>query len=112
MAVGSKLQLEPGSWAEFVYDVTIGFSVGAAHSLYFVARWFYLHILRVLRFFGIDSINNGRINEEKGEKALKVVAVGYGRTGTVRSFWCQSRPQTLVVGRDLVVRGVSLSYHR
>jgi len=85
MAVGSKLQLEPGSWAEFAYDVTIGFAVGAAHSLYLVGRWVYLHILRVLQLFGIDS-NNSQVNEGRdGEKALKVVAVGYGRTGTVRS---------------------------
>lgn len=86
MAVGSKLQLEPGSWAEFAYDVTIGFAVGAAHSLYLIARWVCLHILRVLRIFGIDGIRDSEINERgEGDKALKVVAVGYGRTGTVRS---------------------------
>lgn len=81
MSVGAKLQLEPGSWAELVYDVCIGIAVGAAHSFYIVTRWWNIHMIHpILQAFGLkldqEETNNGK------EKTLKVVAVGYGRTGT------------------------------
>ena len=83
MAVGSKLQLEPGSWAETAYDVCIGIAVGAAHSFYFVTRWWFPRVFHpILRVFGL-KLNEQDADTNK-EKILKVVAVGYGRTGTVR----------------------------
>ena len=97
MSVGSKWQLEPGSWSELVYDVTIGIIVGATHSLYLTARYFYANaILPVLEALGLDFGTGGTggsgitgdggvdANETNAKKKeLKVVAVGYGRTGTV-----------------------------
>ena len=85
MAMGSKLHLEPGSWAEIVYDIAIGIAVGAHHSLYFVTRWWYLHliqpILTLLGWQGNDVVDLNQKNQTLN--SLKVIAVGYGRTGTV-----------------------------
>lgn len=79
MSLGSKLQLEPGSWAEMFYDVIIGIAVGASHSTKLVLRTIYEGlILPVIQAFGLKEEE-----ESKLEKTLKVVAVGYGRTGTV-----------------------------
>jgi len=86
MSVGSKLQLEPGSWAEFAYDVLIGISVGSTHSLKLIMRWLYNRlILPVLQAFGFKEEQENEL-----EKTLKVVAVGYGRTGTVSRRKVQS----------------------
>ena len=88
LSVGSKLQLEPGSWAELAYDVLIGTFVGATHSMKIVVRLFYERmILPVLQAFGFQEEKESDL-----EKTLKVVAVGYGRTGTVSS------PLDLVAG--------------
>lgn len=89
MAVGSKLQLEPGSWTEATYDVVIGIAVGAAHSFYIVTRWWMAHVVRpMLNAMGVQSPITGgpSATASNREKTLKVVAVGYGRTGTV-SCW-------------------------
>ena len=91
MSVGSKLQLEPGSWGELVYDVSIGFIVGAAHSLYLMARGFYLNAIRpVLESVGLLDVMSARSDANRGEKELKVVVVGYGRTGTVSTALARS----------------------
>ena len=83
MAVGSKLQLEPGSWAEAGYEIIIGAAVGAWHSIYLISRWWYLQLFRpLLRAFGFQLAET-EVQTNK-EKTLKVVSVGYGRTGTVR----------------------------
>lgn len=85
MAFGSKLQLESGSFLEALYDVYIGIVVGASHSF-----WLSFHVLYgslckpLLRLFGISHDNDGLRNVE----GLKVVAVGYGRTGTVSCSLC------------------------
>jgi hypothetical protein len=82
MAIGAKLQLEPGSWAELIYDVSIGAAVGAYHSFYIVTKWWYDHLIRpILRTYGFAKRSSNQYEEEKS--SLKVVAVGYGRTGTV-----------------------------
>jgi hypothetical protein len=84
MSFGSKLQLEPGSWMEAAYDVYIGVVVGGRHSAFLVSRGAYSFFIHpILSLLGIQHINS------QGEAAtntegLKVVAVGYGRTGTVR----------------------------
>lgn len=88
MAHGAKLRFEPGSWQEAVYDVYIGFVVGAAHVFYFVRR---LVVNPILNAFGIHlgkDTANGGINTER---RLKVVGVGFGRTGTVR---CDALPSS------------------
>jgi hypothetical protein len=83
MALGSKLQLEPGSWAELAYDVCIGIAVGAMHSIWITGRWWFNHLVRpILTFAGLMAPQTAESESEENE--LKVVAVGYGRTGTVR----------------------------
>ena len=84
MAVGSKLQLEPGSWLETLYDVYIGTIVGANHFIYICSKWWYIHLVRpILNLFGIRLEKDEEVKSKDDEKTLKVVGVGYGRTGTV-----------------------------
>jgi hypothetical protein len=84
MAMGAKLQLEPGSLMETLYDIYIGIVVGANHSFYIVSRWWYLNLFRpILLAFDID-LGVFEAKPKEGKETLKVVAVGYGRTGTVR----------------------------
>jgi hypothetical protein len=84
MSMGSKMQLEPGSWMEVLYDVYIGTVVGVGHSVKigwrFVFQTFFASSLRLL---GFEIESTDKVVESDGEKGLKVVAVGYGRTGTV-----------------------------
>ena len=85
MSLGSKLQLEPGSWMEAVYDVYIGVVVGARHSAFLVSRGTYKLIVHpVLSLLGIPNTFD-HSEAATNTEGLKVVAVGYGRTGTVRS---------------------------
>jgi hypothetical protein len=86
MAMGAKLQLEPGSLMETLYDIYIGIVVGANHSFYIVSRWWYLNLFRpILLAFGIDwGVFEAKTAAAGTKETLKVVAVGYGRTGTVR----------------------------
>lgn len=94
MSFGSKLQLQPGSWLELLYDVFIGIVTGAYHSLYLSSRTAYFaavepvlrRLLRILgRFEGEGSCSSDSQEGKKDRGELKVVAVGYGRTGTVSS---------------------------
>lgn len=82
MAFGSKLQLQSGSWMEAVYDVYIGIVVGAGHGFHVGTKFGYDLTLRpLLSLLGFSD--EYQVQEENTE-GLKVVAVGYGRTGTVR----------------------------
>lgn len=83
MAFGSKLQFESGSWMEAVYDTYIGIVVGASHFLYLSSRFVWANLLApILSLFGFE-VANSTDDREKNTEGLKVVAVGYGRTGTV-----------------------------
>lgn len=88
MAMGAKLQLEPGSLMETLYDIYIGIVVGANHSFYIVSRWWYQNLFRpFLLAFGIHlDVFETKVPAQEGKETLKVVAVGYGRTGTVGRF--------------------------
>jgi hypothetical protein len=84
MSYGAKLQLEPGSWTEAAYDIYIGTVVGARHSAFLVSRTFYkLLVQPFLTILGLKNIFE-QAQETINTEGLKVVAVGYGRTGTVR----------------------------
>jgi hypothetical protein len=89
LSLGSKWQFQPGSWAELLYELAIGMAVGCAHSSYLVARFLYRMIsyvpLMLLRFRENTSRTDPPTITTESEKRLKVVAVGYGRTGTVRA---------------------------
>lgn len=83
-ASSAKIHYEAGSWQECLNDIYTGTVVGAAHSIYLVAKWWYVNLLRpILNVFGIDLPDDKTVASKDGEKTLKVVAVGYGRTGTV-----------------------------
>ena len=83
MKSGATLRFEPGSWQEAVYDIYIGSVVGAAHYLYFLKKWTLdLVINPMLYMTGIAEKPQRQIHN----KRLKVIGVGFGRTGTVSSF--------------------------
>lgn len=84
-ASSAKVHYEPGSWQEMLNDIYTGTVVGAAHSIYLVAKWWYVNLFRpILNVFGFYLPEDKIVQSKDGEKTLKVVAVGYGRTGTVR----------------------------
>lgn len=90
MSFGSKLELQPGSWLELIYDVIIGVVTGAYHSLYLSSRVLYTHFIKpiVSIFIDLDKYSKtpgADTDNNKEREGLKVVAVGYGRTGTVSS---------------------------
>ena len=87
-ASSAKIHYEPGSWQEMLNDIYTGTVVGAAHSIYLVAKWWYVNLIRpILNVFGLYLPEDKVVESEDGEKTLKVVAVGYGRTGTVSPPW-------------------------
>lgn len=85
MAFGSKLELQAGSWLEAVYDVVIGVVVGASHSLNMLRKntMNSAFIGWIFEYLGFERHVGGK--STTNTEGLKVVAVGYGRTGTVRS---------------------------
>ena len=89
MAVGSKLHFEPGSWLEATYDVYIGCIVGVGHFVSIVGKWWYTAVaIPALNLVGFELSGDKEVQSKDGLKTLKVVGVGYGRTGTVSlSFW-------------------------
>lgn len=77
----SKYQLDPGSWQETIHDVWIGILVGGAHNVYAVKKvcWDFV-------FNPLAKAMGMRIKEQQrhaGTPELKVIGVGFGRTGTV-----------------------------
>jgi len=81
MKTGSKLHFEPGSLLESLHDVYMGTIVGAAHSGHVVKKWFDDNLASpLLRAFSLKS--DEEVHSKDGIKTLKVIAVGYGRTGT------------------------------
>jgi len=79
MVLGSTLRWKPGSWQEFVWDICIGLVTGAGHFLYFLRNWFVERPMK--HALGIDIFQPHKILP-KGEGKLKVVGIGFGRTGT------------------------------
>ena len=87
MALGSKLELEPGSWMEALYDVYIGIVVGTRHFFYISMKWWYTDVaVPALDLLGFQINKYKKVVSKDGKKTLKVVGVGYGRTGTVRAI--------------------------
>ena len=83
MSSTSKLHFEPGSWHETLHEIYIGFVVGVMHNWYFIDKFLKEKIAAPLQTaFGLEpSLLTG--SREEKEKTLKVVGVGFGRTGTV-----------------------------
>lgn len=83
MASTAKLQLEPGSLAETAHEIYVGFCTGVLHNWYFIDKFGREKIAMPLAtLFGYGHLYNPIQGPER-EKTLKVVGVGYGRTGTV-----------------------------
>jgi hypothetical protein len=103
-ASSAKVHYAPGSWQEAANDIYTGSVVGGAHSIYLVAKWWHVNCIGpILNLFGLQ-LNEDKIVESKdGEKTLKVVAVGYGRTGTVR---CERETLRSVGMGDPIVAGL------
>lgn len=80
MKTGSDLSFVAGSWQEAAHDIYIGLLVGMGHVYKIFVQMPY-HCI-------VGSPEQPRL-QESGE--LKVVGVGFGRTGTVRlsssSWW-------------------------
>ena len=62
---------------ETVRDILSGLAIGGSHIVMFMRQEIVVKPLRALGFYKIPSDLTGDIGE------LKVVGVGYGRTGTV-----------------------------
>jgi hypothetical protein len=86
MELGSTLHFEPGSWQETIFDICIGVLTGAGHFLYFLQNWFLERPVYALT--GIRLFNDKPKLLKKGEGELKVVGIGFGRTGTVSDRVC------------------------
>ena len=83
ISLGSKQQFEPDSWLEAIQEILVGTLTGGIRAIYIVSSWIYVNILRPLaKAVGIH-LPEGKREKTPGGK-LKVAAVGFGRTGTVR----------------------------
>jgi hypothetical protein len=82
---GSKMQFEPGSVLEAVHEVVVGSLSGGIRAFYIMTTWVYVNIVRPLgKAVGIQFPDGKRPKTPGGK--LKVAAVGFGRTGTVRTY--------------------------
>jgi len=80
MSYSTKKQFKPGSWEEVLYDYYSGLSVGALHSMRLMTNWIKSTIVRPTS----NLLHHQTSSESKEVKTtLKVVGVGFGRTGTV-----------------------------
>jgi Sulfotransferase domain len=78
------------SWLyELVRDVVMGVSVGMLHPITLIRKWLYAEVLipTLNRVFGLNLLRDPIVHSKKyghdeDDKTLKVVVVGYGRTGT------------------------------
>jgi hypothetical protein len=77
MKTGSELRFEAGSWQEAAHDIYIGLLVGLGHVFKIFVQMPYQYLVGLL--FG-----NAPLRElPPSSDGLKVVGVGFGRTGTV-----------------------------
>jgi len=76
MKAGSELRFEAGSWQEAAHDVYVGLLVGMGH------------VYKIFVKMPYDAIFSSPLEPTKGTAGeLKVVGVGFGRTGTVGPLW-------------------------
>jgi hypothetical protein len=78
-----QYRFEPGSWLESVSDVAIGSFAGSMRAFYIMLTWVYVNMVRpIAKIIGITFPDGKRPKVSNGK--IKVAAVGFGRTGTVR----------------------------
>ena len=80
MKTGSTMRFEPGSWQELGYDIYIGVVVGTGHVAYFFKKYT-LDLFILKPFYYLTGTPEEEQVVDAGE--LKVVGIGFGRTGTV-----------------------------
>lgn len=108
----AKMNFDNGSWQEALYEVYVGITVGSSHGWYFLKKNAMGFAAPVLGAFGVETGGKKKNASIKEAKDLKVVGVGYGRTGTVSllaSFglshhWWGGAVSTLVDGHALFFR--------
>jgi len=79
-----------GSWSEFFGDIYSGIAVGIGHPKWFVEKTIDQGVKAITSLTGMassstsadSSSNNSSIDNGKLDGGLKVIGVGYGRTGT------------------------------
>jgi hypothetical protein len=83
----SHMNFEPGSWQEAAYELYVGLYVGIAHSIYF-GKLFLVDYVRkpATKALGFAGEKKKRAPKSEGPHELKVIGVGYGRTGTVSNI--------------------------
>jgi hypothetical protein len=95
-ALGAKLQLPEGSWIETTYQFAIGMVVGTCHVPKLIYSWLIRVVRPLLSSLGWKGWDGDATGDHLREKRLKVVAVGYGRTGTVSGKY-ERTPRLLVL---------------
>ena len=80
----SSMNFQPGSWQEALYDSYVGARTGANHTIFFAKKYFWQYFLRpLMKGFGMRIREPQRKNGPNEPSTLKVIGIGYGRTGTV-----------------------------
>ena len=85
LSFGSKLiyLFEPGSWSEALFDVVVGSLTGVIRAFHVFWRCVYVNVVRPIgNLVGFQMSEGKRPKVADGK--LKVAAVGFSRTGTVR----------------------------
>ena len=81
----SRMNFEPDSWQEGLYELYVGFHVGTAHIVYFMKHIFMANVGNpLMKELGMEvQATEVKPRVSEGDRELKVIGVGYGRTGTV-----------------------------
>lgn len=82
MKTGSELRFEEGSWQEAAHDTYIGLLVGLGHVYKIFVKMPYEAVFSSQQYATLKDSDTDNALKNGGE--LKVVGVGFGRTGTVR----------------------------
>ena len=84
ITLGSKSRFEPGSIMETVMDYATGTYTGTVRATQIIGSWLYTNTIRPFgnHVLGLNLLPGMRPKVENG--TIKVAAVGFGRTGTVR----------------------------
>jgi hypothetical protein len=111
----SHMNFEPGSWQEAAYELYVGLYVGIAHTIYFGKLFLVDYVSKPAgKALGYAGEEKKRAPKSKGPHELKVIGVGYGRTGTVSIYRYivryQSRNQMNIVDQSLFSRTSSLIF--
>lgn len=88
ITLGSKSRFEPGSIMETIVDYATGTYTGVVRSTQIIGTWLYTNTIRPFgnHVLGLNLLPGMRPKVENG--TIKVAAVGFGRTGTVRFTNC------------------------